>query len=227
MNNGSARPIAVLLVTLFWILSGWLCPVEAQAGMIVTDPSLPPADGKYRGEPLSQPASYGPFEATEIWMVDFQNIIRSTDGADELLTFDIKLTALLTKAFDTPLSPPVPIAFTGPLTARVFGKAGQTTGTWDAEIVSADTSGSLGPITGMLRENPSFPSTGSIIITDLGGGQYHVDSFFDIHTELSGDGGSTWIPDANGPHHMILVPEPATLVLVGLGGLALIRRRRC
>ena len=82
----------------------------------------------------------------------------------------------------------------------------------------------MGPI--LIREDPYRASTGQTDITDLGGGLYHIDSFFDVFTELSVDGGMTWIA-SDSSTRMYLVPEPVTLTLLGIGGsIVLIRRRR-
>jgi hypothetical protein len=55
----------------------------------------------------------------------------------------------------------------------------------------------LGDIPGVgtveIRESPAIASEGQTIITDIGGGLYHIDSFFDVFTELSVDGGQSWI----------------------------------
>lgn len=79
-----------------------------------------------------------------------------------------------------------------------------------------------------IRENPGLPSLGQTTIVPLGGGMYHIDSFFDVFTELSLDGGQTWIP-GDRPAHMRLtsgpVPEPATLALGGAALAAALRRR--
>lgn len=72
----------------------------------------------------------------------------------------------------------------------------------------------------MLRESPSESSTGVTTLTSLGGGQYQIDSFFDIFTEISLDGGQTWVPAT------AQVPEPSTLVLMSLSGLAALSYRR-
>ena len=77
----------------------------------------------------------------------------------------------------------------------------------------------------LVRQDPNRPSTGMTDITDLGGGLYHIDSFFDVFTELSVDGGTRWIP-SDGSTHMFLVPELCSAVLLTIGAAALFRRRR-
>lgn len=79
--------------------------------------------------------------------------------------------------------------------------------TFATEIVSMNLSGNAGGMPVLIRESPSMSSVGEHTITDLGGGLYHIDSFFDVFTELSVDGGATWIP-SSGPVHMELVPQP-------------------
>jgi len=106
--------------------------------------------------------------------------------------------------------------------------AGQT-GTWQTEMLAMDISGGDLPPGVMIRESPTRASTGRIDATTLPGGGYHIDSFFDVFTELSLDGGTSWFP-ADRPMHMVGAPEPATLTLLALGGLCLVgyavRRRR-
>ncbi|MBI5477073.1 MAG: T9SS type A sorting domain-containing protein [Ignavibacteriales bacterium] len=43
-----------------------------------------------------------------------------------------------------------------------------------------------------LRESPTLASKSKIIMSQLPDGQWHVESFFDIFTEVSVDGGATW-----------------------------------
>jgi hypothetical protein len=78
----------------------------------------------------------------------------------------------------------------------------------------------------MVRESPTLPSFGQTSVT--GSGPWVVDSFFDVFTELSIDGGSTWIPASTPPAHVVLTatPEPGTWALFGGGVLALIAARR-
>jgi len=77
----------------------------------------------------------------------------------------------------------------------------------------------------MIRESPTRCSGGQTTVTDLGGGGgYMIDSFFDIFTEISTDGGQNWV-ESVGAVRMEGLPEPGTLVLLILGSLALLRRR--
>jgi len=107
---------------------------------------------------------------------------------------------------------------------------GNVTGTYNTEMLALNLSGSslFGPY--LLRESPTLPSAGETRITDIGGGQFHIDSFFDVFTELSVDGGASWIP-STGSSHVDLNPAPepaaAALLALGLTGLVgLVRRRR-
>jgi hypothetical protein len=95
------------------------------------------------------------------------------------------------------------------------------------EPTQLDISGGDLPAGVMLRESPTLQSTGEIQIQDIGGGMFHIDSFFDVFTELSLDGGETWLP-ASGTVTLGSTPEPSSVVLLGLGGalLLMVRQRR-
>ena len=220
MKRRMSRQVLVSLAVLF--CSVWACPPPAQGDVIVSDPSLPPVAGWYEGDPLSQVADYTTAQATEIRMSNFRNISRTIDGTDELLNFYVTLTAMASMGG----IPGMPISFDGPLTVRVFGKTSHTTGIFDAEIESAYCTGSIGIITGIIRENPTSASLGQIGIYDTGGGDFRIENLFDIFTELSLDGGATFASDSNAPHRMVLVPEPGVLMLLVAGAAAMIRRRR-
>jgi len=77
----------------------------------------------------------------------------------------------------------------------------------------------------IIRQDQACPTMGETTITDLGGGLYEIDSFFDVFTELSVDGGGSWV-SCDYATRLTLVPEPATLALLAVRSLALIRRRR-
>jgi hypothetical protein len=118
----------------------------------------------------------------------------------------------------------------GPVSTKALNKGpADDTGTYDTEMLSMSLTG--GGV--MIRESPTKASTGKTSITDIGGGMYHIDSFFDVFTELSLDGGATWIPKA-GPRGTRVtlggVPEPSSILLLSLGllgiGGGLTRRRK-
>jgi len=98
-----------------------------------------------------------------------------------------------------------PVGFEIVVPDEPFGEAG----TFDTEIVSMSLRGSAGGPFGQMpveiRENPELPSPGRTTITRLDDGQWQVDSFFDVFTELSIDGGQTWVP-AEAPIRIVVTP---------------------
>ena len=217
MKRLLANPILLaLLLTPFALLPA-AAPVCAQ-GIDTNNPLLPPA-GVY-----TNPDDYHIYSSLGVILDDpahhtFTNIVRTPVGPDELEMFDSVFEGV---EVGMGLGP---ITLTGPVQVRTIGKVGNTTGTFDTEMVSMSLTGltSLGPV--IVRESPSFQSTGQTVIADIGGGRYHIDSFFDVFTELSVDGGASWYP-CDAATRMTLVPEPATLVLLCLGAFAFCARRR-
>ncbi|MEX0611788.1 MAG: PEP-CTERM sorting domain-containing protein [Pirellulales bacterium] len=194
--------------------------------IIVPGVYLSPSDvhAKYSGPALEIVLSmveHQPF--AELDPDDFQCGAAGT-VCDEHHHFQSDLHAMVSINGDAPF----PIIMQGPVRTVAFGKGPtDTTGTFDTEMLSMSLTG--GGV--MVRESPTKASTGKTSIADIGGGMYHIDSFFDVFTELSLDGGASWIPKA-GPRgtrvHLGGVPEPSAIMLAGLSliGLAGFVRRR-
>jgi hypothetical protein len=119
---------------------------------------------------------------------------------------------------------------------RVGGGGGSgNDGTWPIELTAISPTDPGGAVTSgvplmILRESPTLASTGQHTLTTLPDGSFQIDSFFDVFTEISLDGGGTFYP-ADAPLRMTLTgvtPEPTTvsLALVAAAGCALVRRRR-
>ncbi len=198
-------------------------PGLASASLITNDPSLPPA-GVYRTSARVH-ADYSIFgntiTLTDIAHFGFTSIVRTPVGADEREQFGSTLTGnlLLNNVLQGPFT------LSGPVDVDVFGKVGFPTGAFNTEMLSLSLSGNtpIGPV--LFRESPTLASNGQTTITSLGGGQFRIDSFFEVFTELSLDGGMNFIPSSGGAVHLELVPEPSSLVLMALGLAALGARR--
>jgi hypothetical protein len=68
---------------------------------------------------------------------------------------------------------------------------------YDAEITQLDISGGVLPGGVLIRESPTLASRGRIPVRNLGSSGEDgvaISSFFDVFTEISLDGGSTWTP---------------------------------
>ena len=136
----------------------------------------------------------------------------------------------VTLSGDISLNASVPIPFSSPgsLLTVVVGPGvtvGPTT-TYSNEIVGL--SSPPLPFGATIRESPTLASDGQTTVTDLGGGNFQISSFFDVFTELSLDGGQTWVPSA-GPTLLVSgTPLPATLPLFvgGLGVIGLLTKCR-
>ena len=85
--------------------------------------------------------------------------------------------------------------------------------TFQTEMLSMSlTSGGV-----MIRESPTLPSQGQTTKQDLGGGLYRIDSFFDVFTELSLDGGQSWHP-ASQTMHVTTIDRNPTPTRAGTWG---------
>ena len=191
--------------------------VRAGSGVVLESPDLPPEPdpldcdqirSQYVG--ISVHALFpGPIDFSNPLHECFKNVARADDGqGNEIETFDTTVKG----TYDDGSGSPEVVTLTGPVEIKTDGKTGNTTGSFQTEILSMSLTGSVGGISIEIRESPSLPSPGQTTITDLGGGLYEIDSFFDVFVELSVDGGA-FQPQTNGAGHMELMavgpPVPA------------------
>ncbi len=209
------RPVAVLATHLAAaLMASVLGATPTAASVVCGSPDLPPGCGEYRTPADVHAAFANPDPAViEAIMHDvsharFLNIIRTPLGPDELEDFDSTLMALV----DVELSVggwlyDIPVSLSGPVSVLTWNKTGNTTGTFDTEIIAMSLTGNLLGMSVEVRESPSLATLGQTTITDLGGGLYEIDSFFDVFTEVSINGGP-FVPQTGGPSRVDLVPEP-------------------
>ena len=211
------------LITIMTITALLAMNATGWAQLITTDPDLPP-DGDY-----ISPDEYHEYTAAGVILDDpihrpllGGGVNRFDDGfGNEIEEFDSMFMAVeIGHGFG-------PIMLQGPTVVRTLGKTGNTTGTFDTEIISMSLTGNtpMGPI--IINQDPVRATLGQTTITDLGGGLYEIDSFFDVYTHLYA-GGTWYVSDYS--THMQLVPEPATLGILALGLIPVVlgraRRRR-
>lgn len=65
-------------------------------------------------------------------------------------------------------------------------------GAYGIEVLAFTATGLPGGL--MIRESPTLQSTGHHKVRQVPSGNWYVESFFDVFTEVSADGGATWIP---------------------------------
>lgn len=226
MRNSQIKSIPALALGIFGIAT------TAQASLITTVPDLPPLGGVYLSTDVHQIFG-GPALEFILSLPQHKVIVdelKMRQGNDEVETFFSSLDANLEVKVNGVTVQNGPIQANGPTTTIVFGRVlSPTVGDFDTEMLSMNLSGGTLPPGVMIRESPTLPSLGHTTITDIGGGLYQIDSFFDVFTELSTDGGLSWMPSNNGAGHVELVPEPTSLSLLAaglVGMMGFIRRRR-
>lgn len=187
------------MLTAIWLALGTPTRLGAQFGPPLPEPNLPPPTGAcFFPYPLVYPsgihlgdlslllptASQPPPVPGTSQSYSFQAAVRgrvSTDGGN---TFS-----------DVVSSADVVIHVTADATAQ---------GSYDTEMLSLTLTGGSLPAGVMIRESPTLASTGKTRISPVSGA-FQINSFFDVFTELSLDGGQNWAP-ANGGSRCFLKP---------------------
>jgi len=201
-----------------------LTALPAWASVIAPDPSLPSTVGAYYTAPgvtVTYHVGASIFDLTNIVHQPLFNppVQESYSGNNAIELFETVLYAMLS----VDGGPAVPVTLTGPATVTIIDRVGHTTGIFatemtDLQLHSADNSV-------LVRESPTQSSNGETSVTDNGNGQYRIESFFDVFTELSLDNGQTWVA-AESDERVTLMPEPASLAALATGSLLLLRRKR-
>ena len=104
----------------------------------------------------------------------------------------------------SPATAPATIAFQ--ITGRLGGDG--ITEYYDTEMTQFSVNGGDLPGFIMIRESPTRASQGRTSERGIISGDYNIESFFDVFTEMSLDGGMTWYPTVAGSVTMYLVPKP-------------------
>lgn len=192
------------------------------------DPGLPPM---IPGEPratvyLTGPGTHaifgtqdGTVDLLNIRHTNFSNVMRATSGSNEMETFDSSLFGMVS----VDGSPDIAFELNGPVTVTDFGKAGKVTGTFNTQMDSMDMTGTVDGHSVVIMLDPARPTTGQTTITQVSPSLYHINSFFDVFTELSIDHGA-FFPQIGGPSVVTLTctPEPRSVGLLALGLLGFV-----
>jgi hypothetical protein len=205
-----------LLLTLA-IAFAAITTVPAHAGTLPNGAS----DLLYRGGPVQRCFMSSPalcYVNGVLTVVPFDATITPL-GADELDIFDASFS------FDVlPGGPiaPGPYTLTGTIDILTPGFLAGPGPYFNTEILAMQL---VGPGI-MLRESPTLQSLGESPISSitLPAGTYTIPSFFDVFTEISIDGGNSWIPSESSAH--LSLPEPGTWLLAGSALVGLILKRR-
>lgn len=184
--------------------------------------NLPPPSPYYYTTPAQFHAEYPDYAAvlTNIEHYGFTDVVVTSNSGNDFESFNSELSGLASIGG----SPFVPINLTGPVEVELIGHTGQTTGTWNTQMLSMDMTGTVMGNSVAITLDPNNPTTGQTSVMAAGGGLYNVSSFFDVFTDLSINGGP--VAPASGYTEVDLVPEPASLSLLGVGAFALCMRRR-
>ena len=229
MKRSTTLPFAGIPALL---LLAAFAPGTAQAYVISASPAIPPLGPP--GYNMTSPGityfvtGVGPVILTGLKLINTGFISSTPIGANELDRFSASLTGF--GAAPGIGLPATPSSSAGTSDMLFFGKVGNVTGTFNTEMLSLNLNGVIpGAGAFMIRESPTLQSLGVTSVAGIGGGQFRIDSFFDVFTELSIDGGATWSPATSGPAHFDLgppVPEPGAGLLTVLCATGLMLRRR-
>lgn len=184
----------------------------AQAGYDSSDNRLPTPTYSSTNQ-VVYPTPAGPYAISSFFDVftDFQRVSPPDTGTGQTNSFFDVFTEVYLEG------PGIAPGTRSAMSQQTIHIDGVPNETWQTEMLQLDLTGGGLPTGLMIRESPTLASMGTTTIQYIGG-PYHIDSFFDVFTELSIDGGQTWTPGNAQLHLVGDVPEPsgAALALVGI-----------
>jgi hypothetical protein len=153
---------------------------------------------------------------------------RTPSGPNEIESFNSTLSGFASIGGATPIA----FQLSGPVQIQAFNKVGNLTGTFTTQIMTMNLTGQVAGHSIAIQQDPTTPSMGQTSITCLTptctstSGLFQIDSFFDVTTDLSLDGGAFMPQISPAVRVTAVTPEPATMFLVGLSLVAVARIRR-
>jgi hypothetical protein len=215
--------------------------VRSAAGaptFLSTDPRLPNPDRPYVMESgnLGFPDLF--VSGLKIWATNPAQLDTPSMTIDGGWGFDSTYDVAFSAFAGIGTGPAVPVMGTG--TARAIGVAEPdelifAPRVYQTEMLMLNLEGQVFSQPFMIRESPTLASLGVTTtedpcpVCDRPFPEYRISSFFDVFTELSINGGTTWVPSPQSVR-ILQTPEPGSILLlvcgVGLGMTALGRARR-
>lgn len=216
-------------LTLFAI--GLLMCLTVSASIVAPAPCLPPVNSEYipvlLGFHQGWPIGTGHIEFSNPIHDQFSNcnpLPPSVPGSMVTDSFTSTLQGTLTTNGLNPMAISAPAGVS--VNVIFLSQAGNLR-TFNTQITQFDVAGGNLPPNVRLRQSVTEPTLGQTTVQDLGNGQFLITSFFDVFTDLSIDGGQTWIPSDRAGHvELQALPEPSTalLLVMGVGFLTIGRR---
>ena len=200
----------------------------AQASIIQSTPGLPPTTGGYTAGTIC--VLLGPGVCiVGASLSSFTGTKSTFDMSGQAVDSSITLTAdVYTDVGGKPGTLIAPVTLAGPIGILYAGRMNDTElGTFTSSLTELDLTGTFHGITTHTIEimlNPVMTSSGPTTVAPSGG-NYRIDSFFDVFAELSLDGG----PFMAGPSRTFTltpIPEPGSISLLALGLVGVIGKLR-
>ncbi len=194
---------------------------NAKADFITTNPDLPPINGGLDG---LYPAYLAQFHALYpgVSITLAQHRVLALESRQPIGPNDVEnVSSQLNGQVSINGGTSIPFTLTGPVQIEVMNYAPGDLGTFNTQMLSMDLTGTVaGHSVEIMLDSNLGDTTGQTTITNLGGGQFDIKSFFDVFTEISLDGGP-FQGQIGGPTVVNLqgVPEPSTWVMLLTAGL--------